>query len=80
MSAGINMPSFGESEAKSNVQLTNDDRKAENNSTGGVEGKLDLEKPVEVDADLKAEDDSGISQIPAEVRCVVNLHDDSIHS
>ncbi len=57
-----------------------DDTKAENNSTDGAREKVDLESPVEVDADLEAEDDPEISQIPAEVRRVVSLHDDSMHS
>ncbi|KAI0595858.1 OPT oligopeptide transporter protein-domain-containing protein [Biscogniauxia sp. FL1348] len=38
--------------------------------------KLPVEDAVEVDADLEAEDDPEISQIPPEVRRVVSLHDD----
>ncbi|KAI1495192.1 OPT oligopeptide transporter protein-domain-containing protein [Biscogniauxia mediterranea] len=39
--------------------------------------KLPVEDAVEVDADLEAEDDPEISQIPPEVRRVVSLHDDT---
>jgi hypothetical protein len=39
--------------------------------------KLAVEDAVEVDADLENEDDPEISQIPAEVRRVVSLHDDT---
>ena len=48
------------------------------NNDGSLEDKekLAIEDAVEVDADLEAEDDPEISQIPPEVRRVVSLHDD----
>ncbi|KAI1778157.1 OPT superfamily oligopeptide transporter [Hypoxylon cercidicola] len=43
----------------------------------GQREKLPVEEAVEVDADLEDENDPEISQIPAEVRRVVSLHDDT---
>lgn len=86
MSAGSSAPSLAEAEAKSSsVQPTveplepahkrsSESRKHENAKDSE---KNTFEEPVEVDADLEAEDDPEISEIPPEVRRVVSLHDDS---
>lgn len=87
MSAGSSAPSLAEAEAKSssvqptvepleplNKRSSSESRKHEN--AKGDE-KNTFEEPVEVDADLEAEDDPEISEIPPEVRRVVSLHDDS---
>ncbi|KAI1820580.1 OPT oligopeptide transporter protein-domain-containing protein [Xylaria intraflava] len=76
-----NASSSGEAEAKSSdAQPT-----VEQSSGAGdrdtlrdiTKEKLAFEDPVDADADLEAEDDPEISQIPPEVRRVVSLHDDT---
>ncbi|GAW21043.1 hypothetical protein ANO14919_105560 [Xylariales sp. No.14919] len=70
----LNAPHKRTSDGKS------DDGKAESNSNQNTGEKLDFEGFVEVDADLENEEDPEISQIPAEVRRVVSLHDDSMYT
>ena len=95
MSAGSSStPSFRDAEAKTtSAQPAEDELSSvlhkrttdhaslkENGSTNGVQQKVVSESFVEVDADLEAEDDPEISQIPAEVRRGVGLRDDSMHT
>ncbi|KAI0440650.1 OPT oligopeptide transporter protein-domain-containing protein [Xylaria telfairii] len=61
----------------SSEKKQSNDLKAEDNSRRGTGQKSGFEDPVEVDADLEFADDPEISQIPAEVRRVVSLHDDT---
>jgi hypothetical protein len=61
----------------SDSKRQSNDGKAENSLRDGAREKSIFEDHVEVDADLEAEDDPEISEIPPEVRRVVSLHDDS---
>ncbi|KAI0406507.1 OPT oligopeptide transporter protein-domain-containing protein [Xylaria palmicola] len=87
-STGSSAPSLGEAEAKSSgaqpivapldalhrrENKQRDDEKAEK-SPFGAQNKIISE---EVDADLEADDDPEITEIPPEVRRVVSLHDDT---
>ncbi|KAI8633876.1 OPT oligopeptide transporter protein-domain-containing protein [Xylariaceae sp. FL1651] len=71
----------------SSKSIDDSSEKRQNNDDGQAESKLKLqddsgeklvsEAVVEADADLEAEDDPEITQIPPEVRRVVSLHDDT---